>query len=292
MHDLKNRTILHGDVLEKLKEIPDNSIDVVITSPPYYQLRSYQVKGQIGLEKTIPEYIVKLMEVMEGCRRVLKGTGTIWVNLGDTYEDHSGGRGRQHQQPKSYLKRVKFIDPEYESQVRAKSLLGIPERFMVACIDAGWICRNHIPWIKDNTLPSSVKDRFRNTWEHIIFLSKEGKYYANLDNVRIPCTTPPSPTFNYRVQRIKQGQITPDVKASQTELISTDQHGYVKQLTKQDIIPDSTGKPKPTVSGFNERWRASREGLTKKDFVDRPGDAPIQSGLSSCLLYTSPSPRD
>ena len=275
---MKNRTILHGDVLEKIAEIPDESISVIVTSPPYYQLRSYQQDGQIGLEATIPEYLDKMMAVMAQCKRVLKPTGTCWVNLGDSYAGSGKGVGGD-----GSCKETFTFDkvPKSRDKIRPKSLMGVPERFVARCIDDGWILRNKIPWVKGNALPCSFKDRFQNTWESVFFFAKSERNYANLDNVRIPITTPPSPIFNYRIQRVKQGQITSNIKASQTELISTDGRGSVKRLTKQDIIPDGTGKSKPTVSGFNERWRASREGLTKKDFVDRPGDAPIQSGLSS-----------
>ena len=172
-----NREILVGDVLEKIKEIPDKTIDCVITSPPYWSLRDYSVEGQWGLEPDFHQYLAKMGRLMDELRRVLKDTGTCWINLGDTYND--------------------------------KSRIGIPERFYINCIDSGWIARNNIVWSKNNTMPSSVKDRFTNKYESVFFFVKQQKYYFNLDAVREKSITP-TKQFNVRVrdshtQRFLQG---------------------------------------------------------------------------------------
>ena len=136
-----NRTILQGDVLEKIKEIPGKSIDVVISSPPYWGLRDYGVEGQLGLEPDFNDYLNTMQKIMDEIKHVLKDTGTCWINLGDTYNN--------------------------------KSLVGIPERFYINCIDNGWIARYHIVWTKNNCMPSSVKDRFTNKWESVFFFTKQ-----------------------------------------------------------------------------------------------------------------------
>ena len=254
---MDNRTILHGDVLKVIKEMPDESVDVCITSPPYYQLRSYQAEGQIGLEKSIPEYIDKMMEVVAECRRVLKGSGTMWWNVGDTYAGSNNGQGdtsKYHRQRFAYEK-----SNSTPAGIRAKSLMGIPERLMIRCIDSGLILRNKIPWVKNNTLPCPYKDRFQNRWESIFFFSKEGKYYTNLDAVRVPevrgyaghikGTLNDNNHFKYKTYPKNRKQTT---------------------LTKQNFTPGADGKPKPTVAGFNERWRAGR--LRKA--ANHPGQSP------------------
>ena len=273
---IDNRTILEGDILKMIREIPDESMDVIVTSPPYYNLRSYDSEGQIGLEKTIPEYMAKIMEIMEECRRVTKKTGTIWINMGDSYAGTPAAWGDCDRVPRSQYK----FRQNPVKEIRPKSRLMMPERFGVACVDSGFICRNVIPWVKKNTLPCSFKDRFQNTWEYVFFFSKEGKYYSNLDAVRVPSKQAPAP-FNHRIQRVKQGQLMPGVKASQAELDGTNAKGIKRTtLTKQNFTPDASGRPKPTTAGFNERWRESREGMTKKDYVKRPDGAPVQTGLS------------
>lgn len=189
--EIINRTILIGDVLEKIKEIPENSIDCVITSPPYWGLRDYGSPGQWGLEQDFNEYLGKLKTLMSELRRVVKDTGTIWVNLGDTYGTVSGNYEQASKgNAKDYEGMKENNLDQYPSQknmkknVQSKSRVGIPERFYTQCIDDGWIARNHIPWIKPNHMPSSALDRFTNTWESIFFFAKKQKYFFDLDSVR------------------------------------------------------------------------------------------------------------
>ena len=192
-----NREILHGDVLDKLATISDETIDVIISSPPFWSLRDYSVEGQIGLEPDFHDYLNTMQKVMDGLKRVLKPTGTCWINLGDTY--NSSGSSNH---PRYWDGREKNIDggiKQVSKSVETKSLLGIPQRFMINCIDNGWICRNDIVWSKVNAMPSSVKDRFSNKHERIFFFSKNKRYYFDLDAVRVPSKTASKP-FNVRVR--------------------------------------------------------------------------------------------
>lgn len=238
-----NRQILVGDVLDKLREIPKESIDVVITSPPYWGLRNYGVEGQWGLEKDFHNYLFRMKAMMDDIKRVLKDTGTVWVNLGDTYSNSGNG-------------------------VEEKSQYGIPQRFYSNCIDAGWRARNFIPWIKENNMPSSVKDRFTNKWEPIMFFAKERKYYFNLSAVREESKTPKKPAkkHQYKNEKLFNGPITVenyrkelDIPGQSTHGIhrrreegQTDWEGYEK---KQDNYLKADGKPDPTKKGFNDRWK-------------------------------------
>ena len=142
--------------LDTLKKMSDNSIDCVITSPPYWQLRDYGYDGQWGLEPTFNEYLENLWSMMDEIYRVLKETGTVWINLGDTYERAT------------------------------KCLLLIPHRFAIGCIDRGWILRNDIVWAKPNGMPESCKDRFTKKHEYFFFMVKSEKYYFDLDAIRDP----------------------------------------------------------------------------------------------------------
>jgi site-specific DNA-methyltransferase (adenine-specific) len=215
MYQINNilNTIIQGNTLEVLKNIPDNSINMVITSPPYWGLRCYNTnpqvwdgdenckhewnteiirkrtngdvpgknsliakhrpndivnrpdvvsnicikcgawKGELGNEPTYEMYINHLIQIFDEVRRVLKDDGTCWINLGDSYagSNHCG--------------------------IKPKSLVGIPDRFKIAMVDNGWICRNDIIWHKPNAMPESVKDRFTDNYERLFFFTKNRKYY-------------------------------------------------------------------------------------------------------------------
>jgi DNA modification methylase len=190
IHKLIN-TILQGDVLEQLKLIPTASIDCVITSPPYWQLRNYGFKQQWGLEDTFSEYLKKLWLMMDELKRIVKPTGTVWINLGDTYFGSGNGSGRSSQEALSKLQPYKLgkiapmkANANKANQLIPKSLSLIPHRFAIGCSDRGWIVRNDIIWAKPNSLPESTKDRFSKKHEHIFLMTKQRDYYFDLDAVR------------------------------------------------------------------------------------------------------------
>jgi site-specific DNA-methyltransferase (adenine-specific) len=172
--------ILHGSAYDKLKELDSESVDCCITSPPYWALRDYKTEGQLGLEPTFQEYITKLIEIFNQVKRVLKKTGSCWVNIGDTYSGSGGASGHNED---SYNKAgaVKGNEAKYKQikpdNIPAKSLCLIPQRFAIAMVDAGWICRNTIIWYKPNCMPSSAKDRFTVDFEYLFFFTKSQRYY-------------------------------------------------------------------------------------------------------------------
>ncbi len=174
--------ILQGDALTKLKELPDQSVNMCMTSPPYWALRDYGVDGQFGLEPTFDLYIKHLCDIFDEVKRCLKDDGTCWVNLGDTY--YGGGKDGKYCKKgvsdiqlgnKGSLGVVgsKFKNMDYKD----KCLTMIPQRFALEMINRGWILRNTIIWYKPNCMPSSVKDRFTVDFEYIFFFSKNKKYY-------------------------------------------------------------------------------------------------------------------
>jgi DNA modification methylase len=172
--------IVCGDALGVLKGLPDDSVDCVVTSPPYWALRDYGVKGQIGLEPSVEEYLEKLMNVFAEIRRVLKPEGTAWINFGDTYANKT--KGGQQNKIKGNLfdslsKRAKIPPLKSDGSIPAKSLSLIPERFAVKMIEQGWILRNQIIWHKPNVMPQSVKDRFTVDFEKLFFFVKNRRYY-------------------------------------------------------------------------------------------------------------------
>jgi DNA modification methylase len=187
---LEINKIYNGDVLDTLKTFDDKGVDSVITSPPYWQLRDYGWNGQWGLEKTYQEYLEHLWLMMDEVWRVLKNTGTVWINLGDSYNTISGGTRGLVRNDKNYgkISQKAVLGQGFEqikdANIPSKCLLLIPHRFAIGCIDRGWILRNDIIWAKRNGMPESVTDRFSKKHEFFFFFVKQQKYYFDLDGVR------------------------------------------------------------------------------------------------------------
>ena len=173
--------IINGSALEELKKLPEKSVNMCITSPPYWALRDYGVEGQLGLEPTFNQYISNLCDIFDGVKRVLRDDGTCWVNIGDTY--FGGGNNRGNNSPISDKQAsnkgaVGQVQQDWSKMsYKSKSLLMIPQRFAIEMINRGWILRNTIIWHKPNAMPHSVKDRFTVDFEYLYFFSKKKKYY-------------------------------------------------------------------------------------------------------------------
>lgn len=257
IENIKNK-VLCGDVISELKRIPDESIDTVITSPPYFGLRSYDSlydkefsnkekakkwilkkekenkdyfskireiknvknktigykaiiyskfikKNQVGLEETPKDYINRMVEIAKEVKRVLKKTGSFWLNIGDSYNTKSGSGMIYGNLPNQ--KEDEYGVSEHRHTKRGggnyptKCLLQIPQRIAIALTDkVGFTLRNDIIWSKQvlihkknstigNVMPSSVKDRLNNSYEHLFFFTKNKKYYFDLNSIRIPHQT-------------------------------------------------------------------------------------------------------
>ena len=171
--------------LDTLRKMPDKFVDSVITSPPYWQLRDYGYPEQWGLEPTFQEYLEHLWSLMDLIWLKLKDTGTVWVNLGDSYARGARGKdGVDHRlNPKSKEHHIEpLTKPNYAGL--DKCLLLLPHRFAIGCIERGWIVRNDIIWAKRNGMPEGVTDRFSKKHEYMFFMVKQQKYYFDLEAVR------------------------------------------------------------------------------------------------------------
>ena len=179
--------IILADAVEGLRRIPAESINTVVTSPPYYGLRDYGVDGQIGLEKSSTEYIARLVEVFREVWRVLKPDGTVWVVIGDSYAHDSkwgGSSGGKH--AKALHGNTGIGRTRTTTGLKEKDLIGIPWMFAFAMRDDGWWLRQDIVWAKPNPMPESVRDRCTRSHEYIFMFSKSRKYYFDGEAISEP----------------------------------------------------------------------------------------------------------
>ena len=168
-----------GLALDVLQQMPSESVDCVVTSPPYFWLRDYGVKGQIGLEDSIGEYVDALTSVMDEVRRVLKSEGLAFLNIGDTFYS---GKGESHGQDGKSKKRrfgLRAVDKSggLGINLQRKSLIGVPWRVGLGLASSGWAIRSSVIWHRKNRLPESVRDRPGRSYEYVFILAKNRRYY-------------------------------------------------------------------------------------------------------------------
>ena len=178
--------IYQGDSLDVLKTFEDNSVDCCVTSPPYYALRDYGVDGQIGLEETPEKYIERLTEVFMEVHRVLKPNGTLWLNIGDSYNGNKVGNTEVVKNKK--VSESNDFHKKLWSGAKPKDLIGIPWMLAFSLRNAGWYLRQDIIWHKPNPMPESVTDRCTKSHEYIFLLSKGQKYYFDYEAIQEAAT--------------------------------------------------------------------------------------------------------
>jgi site-specific DNA-methyltransferase (cytosine-N4-specific) len=183
--------ILEGCALRRLPELPDESVQCVVTSPPYWGLRDYGVDGQIGLEETPAEWLDRMVAVFHEVLRVLRADGTCWVNVGDSYATGTtSDRGPTHTGTHGY-----WENPQVNKRIngreyglKPKDLVGIPWMLAFALRADGWYLRQDIIWAKPNPMPESARDRCTKSHEYIFLLTKSGRYYYDFDAMQEPVT--------------------------------------------------------------------------------------------------------
>lgn len=186
---IPRNTILEGDALAVLRSLPSRSVQCCVTSPPYFGLRDYGVAGQIGLEPTLDDYLDKLVAVFDEVHRVLKPTGTAWVNIGDSYAGnvHTG----------TYGKNRKWIGDKggptgtrVPAGLKEKDLMLVPFHLAWRLQVAGWWVRQIIVWDKPNCLPESVTDRPTTSHEYVLLLTRSQRYYCDMAAIAEPTHYP------------------------------------------------------------------------------------------------------
>ena len=181
--------VLQGDAVERLRELPDESVNCCVTSPPYFGVRDYEVDGQLGLEATPAAYVAALVAVFAEVRRVLRSDGTLWVILGDFYNNRTVIRPSSHQAGLGFDSqhlRLRWSDHVANGRVRRtirdgdlkeKDLLGVPWRVAFALRAAAWYLRRDVIWHKPNAMTENVRDRPKGAHEYAFLFSKRGRYF-------------------------------------------------------------------------------------------------------------------
>lgn len=184
--------ILVGDTIAMMNTMPESSVHCCVTSPPYWGLRDYGVDGQIGLEDTPEAFIGKMVDVFRAVRRVLRDDGTLWLNLGDSY---NAGTSAKRKKPKTSVDVGGWNDAEIDGGARindptrkTKDLCMMPWRVALALQADGWWIRSVIVWAKKSPMPESVTDRPTSSWEPIFLMAKSERYFYDAEAVKEEAT--------------------------------------------------------------------------------------------------------
>ena len=180
---IRKSMLICGDARRALSVLPSESVQTVVTSPPYWSLRDYQVEDQIGRDDTLTSYIKSIVDAFEELRRVLRDDGTVWLNVGDVF---TSGNRRYRAPDRKNRARAMHVRPPTPAGLKAKDLIGIPWRIAFALQDAGWWLRSEVIWHKPNAHPESVLDRPTKAHETVFLLSKRQNYYYDIGAVRGP----------------------------------------------------------------------------------------------------------
>ncbi len=293
--------IIEGNSLEVLKTFESESIDCVITSPPYFQLRKYgDSEDELGREKNIHKYIENMKAVFLEVYRVMKSEATCFVNISDTY---NGNKTKLTDLRKKRSQgQNDFIEKQTDETIKERSLCLIPERFAIAMTEIGFVVRNRIAWIKPDAMPESVKNRFTCDNEQIYFMTKisTGYYFKTqyekmktIDNSR-PRGSLGNETLNSGRRILTHGTFR--VSSTRLNAKSEDEIGVDTRLHDKDNKQDQLGKN--TYTGFNSRyeppkellrqirssWEISTEGISEAHFATFPKKLVERMILSGCPL--------
>lgn len=174
-------SVHQGDAKEVLSRLPEEAVNCIVTSPPYFWLRDYGADGQIGMEETVEGYVDAIASVMDEAKRVLKKDGVLFLNIGDTY--YSGKGESQGKDKKSNKRRfgLRAVDKSggLDIGMQRKSIIGIPWRVAIEMCARGWVLRSPIIWHRENCLPEHVTDRPSRSYEYVFMFVKDRRYYFN-----------------------------------------------------------------------------------------------------------------
>lgn len=183
LESLDTSALVCGDAGAGLGLLPAGSVQTVVTSPPYWSLRDYDVAHQVGWDDGLGEYVESLVAAFDQVRRVLTDTGTVWLNMGDSY---TSGNRKYRAADRKNRARAMSVRPPTPAGLKPKDLIGVPWRLAFALQDAGWWVRSEVIWYKPNAHPESVRDRPTKSHETVFLLSKSREYFYDVSAVKGP----------------------------------------------------------------------------------------------------------
>jgi DNA modification methylase len=198
--------LICGNALDVVKTLDDESIQSVVTSPPYWGVRDYGNEDQFGDEPTVEEYADNLVKLFEEIKPKLKEDGTVWLNIGDSYAGFSGNRGGATGSDRTGKRNTKMV--KRGANIKLRDLIGVPWVAAFALREAGWYLRSDIIWHKPNPIPESVTNRPTRAHEFIFLLTKNDKYYYDIDAIREPITTKQHKPVDKKGNRVIVGDET------------------------------------------------------------------------------------
>lgn len=261
MSDFALNRFVIGDALRELRKVPDGTFHCCVTSPPYWGLRDYGVRGQYGLERTPQLYVRKMVALFREVRRVLRDDGTLWLNLGDSYINAKGASCGSD--PKQEARRG-FVRPQDQPPppgLKPKDLIGIPWRVAFALQADGWWLRSEIIWAKPNPMPESVSDRPTKAHEHVFLLTKGRRYFYDSNAIAEPLLHPEAATADDASRAFTRRRATapaPRQGASELE------------------------KPAPTTRNARDVWTIASEPYDGAHFATFPRELARRCILAGC----------
>ena len=226
-----------------LKSLPDNSVNMCVTSPPYYGLRDYGIDGQLGTEDTPALYIERLVGIFREVYRVLRKDGTLWINIADSYA--GSGKGGWDNPIKSGISQQQYNPRAFNMHkkwngIKAKDMIGIPWSLAFSLRDDGWYLRSDIIWQKSNCMPESVKDRPSKSYEHIFLLAKSKKYYYDYEAIQVTAAQSSIERAKRAVSDIGKYANGIEGQSMQAIFIPRDHSGERVMRNKRDVWTVST----------------------------------------------------
>lgn len=282
--------VIVGDVREQLADLADGSVQCCVTSPPYWGLRDYGTPGQIGVEQAPAAYVAAITAVCADVRRVLRADGTLWLNLGDSYQN---AKGQAHGVDPKQPARRHGLRPQDVSipGLKPKDLVGIPWMVAFALRAAGWYLRADIVWSKPNPMPESVIDRPTKAHEYIFLLSKSRRYFYDADAIRTPFSASTLREFEdgYDGQATKDydgtgAQNPSSVKARIIQRRRDKQRGHGRRHAGFNDRWDAMTKDEQQMGGANARtvWTIATQPYPSAHFATFPEEVPTR-----CILAGS-----
>jgi len=253
--------IYAGDCLDSLKQLEDQSINTCITSPPYWGLRNYNdEEKQLGMEDTTEEFVDNLVKVFREVKRVLRDDGTVWLNLGDSYNTTQAGNktwgdgvgANKHYKDGSIPKKRNTV-----KGLKKKDLVGIPWRVAFALQQDGWYLRQDIIWHKPNPMPESVQDRCTKAHEYIFLLSKSQKYYFDNEAIKEDAKFPDGPNSPHNIKK-GQGEYGMDTRGGLNKI------GAIEKKNKRSV------------------WTVTTKPFTEAHFATFPKELILPCVLAGC----------